>query len=109
MNSDLQKLMDNEELMIGLVECQTPAELEKLLKDNAIELEEGLTTEKAFELVKAQESGELNAEDLDDVSGGLIGFAAGAMAVGSFVLAGAALCFLGGYAYQKYQNYKKRR
>ena len=33
MNSDLQKLMDNEELMIGLVECQTPAELEKLLKE----------------------------------------------------------------------------
>lgn len=108
MNNNLQELMENEELMIGFVECQSPAELDKLLKAHSIILEDGLTVEKAFELIKARESGEISAEELDNVSGG-IGFVAAAMAVGAFTLAGAAISFLGGYAYQQYKNYKKSK
>ena len=103
----MKDLMANEEFMKGLVEVATPAELAKLLKDNDVELEEGISFEDAFEIIKKQENAELSDADLENVSGG-IAFAVAAGAVACFVAGGAALSFLGGYAYQTYKNYKKR-
>ena len=103
MNENMEKLMANEELLKGLVECTTPDELMKVLKDNSVELEKGLTPEKAFKAVKQYQTDELDEEALENVSGGIaLGVALGA--VGAFVVAGGALCFLGGYAYQKIKN-----
>ena len=103
MNENMEKLMENEELLKGLVECSTPEELMKILKENNVELEEGLTPEEAFKAVKQNQNDELDEAALEDVSGGIaLGVALGA--VGAFVLAGSALAFLGGYAYQKIKN-----
>lgn len=105
---EMEKIMQNEELMIGLVEAETPAQLAELFAAHNITLAEDLTIEKAFELVKAQENAELSENDLDDVSGGI----AFGLAVSSAVLLAVAateLCFFAGYAYQTYQNAKKKK
>ena len=60
MNENLQKLLENEELMTGLVEVQTPEELQALLDKNAVALEDSLTIEEAFKLLKEQESAEIS-------------------------------------------------
>ena len=109
MNEQLMELTKNEVLINGLVECQSPAELMALLKDNNIELDASLTAEEAFELVKNQASGELATEDLDAVSGGLISLAVGFAATRAFILAGGALCFLAGYAYETYKKSQKKK
>lgn len=104
----MENILKNEELMIGLVEAETPAQLAELFAAHGVTLAEDLTIEKAFELVKAQENTELNENDLDDVNGG-IGLA---LAVSSAVWLGIAateLCFFAGYAYQTYQNAKKKK
>ncbi len=107
MNENLQKLLDNEELMKGIAEVETTEELAELFKKNNIELAEGLTMEDALRMVKeGQNNDELVEEDLEDVSGG-IAFLVAAGAVGAFVLAGTVLTFIGGYAYQKYKNSRR--
>ena len=106
MNENVEKLMENEEFLKGLVECTTPDELMKVLKDNNIELEEGLTPEAAFKAVKQYQNDELNEESLEAVSGGSITVGTMLLATGAFVLAGSALAFFGGYAYQKIKNMK---
>jgi len=104
----MKDLMANEEFLKGLVEVSTPAELAELLKNNDVQLEEGITIEEAFDTIKKQENAELSDADLDDVSGG-IAFTVAAGAVACFVAGGAALSFLGGYAYQTYKNWKKKK
>ena len=104
----IKDLIANEEFLKGLVEVSTPAELSELLKNNDVELEESITIEEAFDTIKKQESAELSDADLDDVSGG-IAFTVAVGAVAAFVVAGAELSFLGGYAYQKYKNSKKKK
>ena len=69
MNENMEKLMANEELLKGLVECTTPDELMKVLKDNSVELEKGLTPEEAFKAVKQYQTDELDEEALENVSG----------------------------------------
>lgn len=101
--ADIKKLMENEVFMKGIVEVSTPDELAKLLKNNDVELEDNITIEEAFEIVKNQENVELDDTTLDDVNGG-IAFMVAAGAVACFTVGGAALAFLGGYAYQKYKN-----
>lgn len=106
--SEIQKIMENEEFLQGLVEVETPAQLGELFAKNGIELEEGLSLEKAFELVKAQENAELNEDALDDVNGG-IGLLVGLGAAASLTFAAGVVCFISGYAYQKYKNAKKKK
>ena len=106
MDENLKKLMENKALLEGLVDVQTPDDLAKLLAENNIELEEGLSMEKAFELVKKGQTDELTEEDVENVNGGIVlSIAIGA--VGAFVLASAALCFIGGYAYQTVKNARR--
>lgn len=104
----MKDLMANEEFLKGLVEVSAPAELAELLKNNDVQLEEGITIEEAFDTIKKQENAELSDADLDDVSGG-IAFTVAAGAVAAFVVAGGELAFLGGYAYQKYKKWKKKK
>lgn len=108
MNENLQKLLENEELMAGLVEVQTPEELQALLDKNAVALEDGLTIEEAFKLLKEQESAEISEAELENVAGG-IGLVVAATSAGLLALSAGMLCFLGGYAYQTYKNWKKKK
>lgn len=101
----INDLMSNEELLKGLVEVKTATELGELFAKNNVELDDSLTLEEAFEMVKKNEDAELSEEDLEAANGG-IALAVAAGSVGCFVLAGATVCFLSGYAYQKY--YKGR-
>lgn len=106
--NEMEKILHNEDLMIGLVEVETPAALVELLNANGISLAEDLTPEKAFELVKAQANAELDENALDDVNGGiLLSTAIGATAV--LALAATELCFFAGYAYQTYKNAKDKK
>ena len=103
MDERLTKLLENEELMKGLVACQSPEELAKLFEENSIVLDEGLSVEEAFQLVKKQENGELDAAELDSVSGGIaLGLALSSAAL--FVVSAGMICFLAGYAYQKFRG-----
>lgn len=102
----METLLKNEKFMVSLVEMKTPEEFSEILKEADVKLEEGLTVEDAFEMVKNRENQELNDEELNDVSGGLgIGVALGA--AGALALGAAGIRFLTSYAYQKYKNWKK--
>ncbi len=103
----MNELLKNEEFLKGLVDVQTPEALGELLKANDVELEEGITLEKAFEIIKSQKDAELSEADLEDANGG-IAFGLAVASVGCFVASGAALSFLGGYAYQSYKRWKRR-
>ena len=105
--ASINDLMKNEEFLKGLVEVATPSELKELFEKNDIQLEDDLSIDEAFELVKKQKDAELDEEQLEDVNGG-VAFAVAAGAVGALVLAGGVLCFISGYAYQKYQDWKKK-
>ena len=107
MNEKLEKIMENEEFLKGLVECSTPDELMKILQENEVELEEGLTPEEAFMAVKQYQNDELNEDALSEqVSGGSITVATALGATGALIVAGGGLAFLGGYAWQKLKNLK---
>lgn len=105
---EMEKLMQNEELMKGLVEAENPAQLADLFAAHNIVLADDLTVEKAFELVKAQENAELSEEALGDVNGG-IALSVALTSAAVLALAGTELCFFAGYAYQKYKNWKKKK
>lgn len=104
----MENILKNEDLMVGLVEAESPEQLGELFATHGIVLAEDLTIEKAFELVKAQENAELNEDELDGVNGGI----AVSLAISSaalLALAATELCFFAGYAYQTYQNSKKKK
>lgn len=111
----VKQLLENEELLRGLVDSKTPEELMKVLGENKITLEEGLTAEEAFSIVKSHENDELNDElndeSLELVSGGVIGTGIAFLAASGFIFSGLALSFLGGYAYRKVESFinKKKR
>ena len=107
MYKNLNEVLEDKELLVSLVEAQTANEFGKILADKEIALD-GLTNEEAFKLFKEQEGKELNEDELAEVSGG-IALTVALGAAGAFTLAGGALSFLGGYAYQKYQNWKKKK
>ena len=108
MDERVKKLLENEDLMIALVECDSPEKLAKIFEVNSISLEEGLSIEDAYELLKKQADNELSEEALDEVSGGIaLGLAI--TTAGLFVASAGFVIFLCGYAYQTYRNYKKKR
>lgn len=103
MDEKVKKLIENEGLMEGLVTCNSPEELAHLLKANSIVLDDGLSIEEAFDLVKKQANGELDVAELDSVSGGIaIGLAITSAAL--FVVSAGMICFLAGYAYEKFRR-----
>ena len=102
----MKELMANEEFLKGIVEVETPASLGELFAKHDVQLEDGISLEEAFETIKKQENSELSETELEDANGG-IAFAVAAGAVGAFVAGGAALCFLGGYAYQTYKKWRR--
>lgn len=104
MEANIKTIMENEKLMQGIAEVTTPEEMMKLFSENNIELEEGLTPQEAFDCIQKGKNGELNEKELEDVNGGVIGTAVAVSTVGCFVLAGAALSFLGGFAYEKFRR-----
>lgn len=106
MNEQMKKLMENEELLKGIVEAQNPDQLKKVFEENGIALANGLTIDEAFHIVKTQDD-ELSAENLDEVSGGIL-LSTALGAAGALTLAGGALSFLGGYAVQTIKNWSKR-
>lgn len=104
----MENILKNEELMIGLVEAETPAQLAELFAAHNITLTEDVSIEKAFELVKAQENAELNEDALDDVNGG-IALSLALTSAAALALGATELCFFAGYAYQTFKNYKNSR
>lgn len=73
MNEKMQLILENDELMMGLVSAKTPEELNAVLARQGFELE-GISADEAFEMVQDKiaraESGELSEEELEAVSGG---------------------------------------
>ena len=99
--NEMEKLLQNEELLVGMVETETPEELAKLFAEHNIQLEEGLTIEQAFQMIQENKKDELSEEALQDVNGG-IGLLAGITAAGALVLSAGVLIFISGYAYEMY-------
>lgn len=108
MNERLNELLENEEFMKGLVTCQSPEELANLFEKNSIVLDEELSIEDAFELVKKQESGELNDSELDAVSGGGIALGLAISSAALIIVSAGLVCFIAGYAYQKFRDYYQK-
>lgn len=108
MTKELEKLMQNEELMTGLAEVETAEELMELFSANNLQLEEGLSPEEALRLVKASRMEDLQEDDLEMVGGG-IALTVGIGAVACLVLGAGMICFLAGNAYQTYLNSKKKK
>lgn len=107
MSEQLTRLMEDEKFLKDLVTVETPEALATLFEAKGVTLEEGLSIEKAFELVKSSESAELNEEDLETATGG-IGLLVGIGAAVSLGLSSGAICFLAGYGYQKIKNALKK-
>ena len=99
METNVKTLVENKNLLEGIARATTPDELMEVFSSNNIQLEDGMTKEQAFEMVKKQVSGELSVSELEHAYGG-IAITLALAATGCFVAGGAALCFLGGYAYQ---------
>ena len=77
MDENVEPLVENDDLMDRLAASNSPEELASLLEANSLVLEDGLSIEKAFELLKKQAHGELDAAELNSVSGGMkLGFTA---------------------------------
>lgn len=97
--TDIKELTENKEFLAGLVEAESPERLAKLFEENGVVLEDGISIEDAFKMIKEQEHAELDEAELEDVSGG-IGLLVGLSAAGSLIVSAGMLSFLGGYAYQ---------
>lgn len=106
MEDKAKELLNNDELLKGIVTADTADELMAVLKENEIQLEEGLSPEHAFELVQSARTEELGEQELESVSGGIL-FATAAAAAGMLIVGGTMLCFLAGYGYQKFFAKKK--
>ena len=102
-------ILENEQLLEGLVQVESPEELSALFAQHNIQLEDDLTEEEAFNLIQEQASRDLDEVSLENVTGGSISLGVALGAAGSLVLAAGAICFIAGYAYQKYQNKKKKK
>lgn len=107
--NEMEKLLQNEELLNGLVEVETPEALAKLFAEHNVVLEEGLSIEQAFQMVQDRKTDELNEEALEDVNGG-IALAVGLGAAGALIFSAGVLIFISGYAYERYlKNLKKKK
>lgn len=68
----MENIINNEELMKKLAAVETVEELMKVFEENSITLEEGVTAQQFLDTMKGTQNEELNEDDLDDVSGGII-------------------------------------
>ena len=107
MYKDISEVMNDKELLVSLVEAETPEAFGQILENSGITLD-GLSVEEAFRLFKDQEAKELSQEELESASGG-IAFLTGLAAVGTFVAGYAVVRTIGSYAYQQYKSWKKNR
>lgn len=67
----MENIIQNEELVKKLAAVETVEELNKVLADNDIVLEDGITAEQFLEAMKGGADEELSEDDLMDVSGGV--------------------------------------
>lgn len=112
MNERLLELTKDRDFLQRMIEAESPEQLGLLFKRYEIELE-NLSIEEAFKLVREQENAELNENELEDVSGGLIGVATAIGAGATLIVGGVAVCFLAGVAWQigksAYNQYKSSK
>lgn len=106
--TSIKELTENKEFLTGLVEVDSPEKLAKLFEANGIVLEDGISIEDAFKMIKEQEDAELNEAELEDVNGG-IALTLALTSAGLLIASGGMLCFLGGYAYQTIKKKPWRR
>lgn len=64
--------IQNDDLLEQLAAVETVEELNKVLAENGIALEEGVTAEQFLATLKAEDNGELSEDDLDAVAGGVV-------------------------------------
>lgn len=107
MDNNLQTLIENKALLEGMVNAQSPEELQSVFKENNIELEEGLTIEEAFRIAKdsQNQSDEILETELENVSGGIL-ITAGAAAC--FIIGSAMVGFLSSYGYRTIKGWRKQ-
>ncbi len=104
METNVRTLIENQSLLEGIARATTPDELMDVFSANNIQLEDGMTKEEAFDLAKRQAKDEISVAELEGANGG-IGLSVALAATGCFVASGAAIFFLGGYAYEKCKRF----
>jgi lactobin A/cerein 7B family class IIb bacteriocin len=87
----IKELFSNEEFVKSIMELETPEEVQEALRKEDIELSTDEIV-KILNLVekKSSDDGELTEEDLESVSGGILGIFISLIVVGILALAGMA-------------------
>lgn len=106
----IQELVSNESFVEGIFTASTPDELLRIFDEFKIELD-GISKEDAYESVQRIKNEELQADELEDVSGGvaistLMMFGSPWIPGGPIILGAVAV---GALAYRAYYRYKKRK
>lgn len=97
-NERIEELFNNEEVLEKMLFAETPDALMEVFAENNIVLED-VTKEEAFEAFQRAKNGELNEDDLEDVSGGVyFALKAGAIYLAVSGSVAGALCVVGGVA-----------
>ena len=105
----INELTSDEVFVSGMFEAKTPSELMTLFAEYKIELD-NITPEEVFANIQKTKNGELQEDELENVSGGaiplgLVVFCASSP-LGAMVLTGAAAVALVGCAYYFYKKKK---
>lgn len=94
----VEELLNNDEVLEKMLYAESPDKLMQVFEENNIVLEQ-VTKEEAFDAFQRAKNGELNEEDLDNVSGGVyFALKAGACYLAVSGSVAGALCVVGGVA-----------
>ncbi len=106
MDPNVQKLLENEQFLEGLVNAETPEELGVVFKENNIVLAEGETLEDAFAAAQAAKTDELNEDSLEEVSGGVV---LALTTAACFVVGSGLVSFFASYGYRSIKKGSKKK
>ncbi len=95
---DASNLLMKKDFVEELKKQASDEEVQALFEKNGVKLELADIEQMVEESALANNGDELNADDLDNVSGGIVG------TVTCFVLAGAQIAFYASYGYHRYKR-----
>ncbi|MGN0585464.1 MAG: hypothetical protein ACI4JD_08420 [Ruminococcus sp.] len=96
------ELLGREDFAEKLKLVESPEDVQKLFADNGVELSLEDIENMAMESMKNADDGEIDEDDLDNVSGGFVTTAC-------FVIGGASLCFYSSVGYHKLKRWYNNR
>lgn len=98
------ELLEKDDFAEKLKLVESPEDVQKLFADNGVELSLEDIKNIAMESMKNADDGEIDEEDLDNVSGGFV-----LSTTACVVIGGASLCFYSSVGYQKLKRWYKNR